>query len=87
MATELLATGSTAASSSDLVVADGSTVTVALKGDTTGEAYVQILLKDDAGAYAVIGAISPYLRAVVIAAPGTYRFTRRAGAVCGVFSA
>jgi hypothetical protein len=87
MATELLATGSTAADSSDLVVSDGSTVTVALKGDTDGAAFVRILLKDDAGGYADVGELSPYRRAIAIAAPGTYRFTRRAGATCGVFSA
>ncbi|MBC7148084.1 MAG: hypothetical protein H5U22_01790 [Rhizobium sp.] len=90
MATELLATGSTAASSTDLVVADGATVTVSLKGYTSKAVKVKIELKDDAAAYNVVGSLESWpdnLRAVSIAAPGTYRFTRTAGDTCGVFSA
>jgi hypothetical protein len=85
MATQLLAVGSTAASSSDLVVTDD--VTVSIKGFTGPEAFVAIELKDDAAAYVAVGTLTTSHPATVISAPGTYRFTRRAGATCGVFSA
>lgn len=84
MPTQILATGSTAASSSDVVVT--STLAVSLKGVVGGQAVVTIALKDDAGAYQEIGALTASSPATVISAPGTYRFTRRAGETCGVFS-
>jgi hypothetical protein len=87
MATELLAVGSTAANSADLVVASGSTVTVGMKGATSGEARVRVQLKDDAGAYIDVSELTPFRPATAITAPGTYRFARVAGATCGVFSA
>lgn len=86
-AAELIATGSTAANSSDVVIADGSSVTVGLKGLDGSQARVLILLKDDAGAYNPIGELTALKPSIVIAAPGTYRLTRVAGATCGVFSA
>lgn len=88
MATELLATGSAAANSSDLVVAEGATVTVALKG-VKGVPIVHVELKDDAGEYNRIDMIDMNRNdppVIVITAPGTYRFARAAG-TCGVFSA
>jgi hypothetical protein len=84
MATEILATASTAASSSDVVVT--TAIAVSVKGVADGEAYVTILLKDDGAAYDVVGSLTSHSPATVISAPGTYRFTRRAGAACGVFS-
>lgn len=87
MASELLAVGSSAANSSDLVVASGTTVTVGLKGAVNAAARVRILLKDDGGAYIDVGELTPFRPVLAIAAPGTYRFTRVAGATCGVFSA
>ncbi|WP_136617057.1 MULTISPECIES: hypothetical protein [Mesorhizobium] len=90
MATQLLAVGTTAASSGDLVVAAGTPVTVALKNTAApvdSGARVLIQLKDDAGAYSSIGELNAYNLATVIAGPGTYRFTRSAGVACGVFSA
>ncbi|MBB3523065.1 hypothetical protein [Rhizobium sp. BK456] len=87
MAAELLAVGSTAANSSDLVVASGSTVTVGIKGATTSQARVRITLKDDAGGYTDVGELTPFRPAFAITAPGTYRFTRVAGETCGAFSA
>lgn len=86
MATELLATAATAANSTDLVVAAGTPVTVGLKGVATG-ATVVVSLKDDAAAYNVVGQINSQNPATMISAPGTYRFSRIAGAACGVFSA
>jgi hypothetical protein len=87
MATELLATGSTAANSADLVVASGSMVTVALKGVVDATARVRILLKDDTAAYSDVAELNSFRPATEIVAPGTYRFTRVAGGACGVFSA
>lgn len=87
MASELLATGSTAANSTDLVVSAGTPVTVALKGVIAGDAAVTIQLKDDAGAYMPVGKLDASLPAIAITAPGTYRFVRANGVTCGVFSA
>ena len=86
MATEILATASTAANSADVVVAAGTPLTVSLKGVADGQALVVVLLKDDAAAYNVVGAIRSHAPALTISAPGTYRFTRVAGGTCGVFS-
>lgn len=84
MATQILATGSTAASSADVVVTDD--LAVALKGEVGMESFVYVELKDDAAAYQQVGSLTSHAPATVISAPGTYRFTRRAGATCGVFS-
>jgi hypothetical protein len=84
MATQILATASTAADSADIAVTTDTPFS--LKGVTGGEAYVTILLKDDAAAYNIVGSLTSHAPATVISAPGTYRFTRRAGATCGVFS-
>lgn len=93
MATQILAVGTAAADSADVVVASGSSLTVSLKDaagpDVLGSALVHIYLKDDAGQYfrvdSLTGAAKP---AVVISGAGTYRFSRVAtGASCGVFSA
>ena len=85
MATEILATGSTAANSTDVVIS--SATTVALKGLVDSTAQVIIKLKDDAAAYNVVGELSAEESAKLLVAPGTYRFTRVAGGTCGVFSA
>lgn len=83
----ILATNTTGADSSDLVVASGTPVTVALKG-VIGSPLVLIKLKDDAGAYQQVGELTGDNRVRVITGPGTYLFTRVAnGATCGVFSA
>lgn len=91
MATEILAVGTDAANSADVTVEAGTPLTVALK-DASGPgvaagARVQILLKDDAGEYFYVETLNERARALVIYGPGTYRFSRLAGASCGVFSA
>lgn len=86
MATEILATASTAANSTDQTVVAGTPVTYSLKGVADGQARVVILLKDDAAAYNVIGELTSHRPSTLISAPGVYRFTRIAGATCGVFS-
>ena len=91
MPTQILAVGSTAQDSGDLVVSVGTPVTVCLKA-ASGQALdpaskVFISLKDDVGQYAPVDALVATTRpALMIAAPGTYRFSRPAGPSCGVFS-
>lgn len=90
MPTEILAVGTTAADSADVVIASGDTLTVALK-DAAGTALargarVSIQLKDDDGQYFEVGRLSVAKPAQVITGPGTYRFHRDAGTSCGVFS-
>lgn len=85
-AAQILAIGSTAADSSDITVAAGTPLTVSLKGVADGEAYVAVFLKDDASVYNVVGCLTSHDSKFVASGPGVYRFSRRAGATCGVFS-
>lgn len=92
MPANILTTGTTAANSTDVVVAAGTPLTVCLKdaaGPVVTGASVDILLKDDTGQYFKVGELygSGDEAARVITAPGTYRFSRPAGVSCGVFSA
>lgn len=87
-ATQVLATGSTALSSSDVTVVAGTPQTLSLKGYTGPTARVLIELKDDAGAYNAVdelNSIQPGQATKVIVGPGVYRLTRIAGATCGVY--
>lgn len=91
MPTEILATASTAANSADVVVSAGTPLTVCLKDaagpDVTQYAAVDILLKGDNGEYFKVDSLSAKDKpALMIVAPGTYRFSRIAGVSCGVFS-
>ena len=85
-AAELIATGTTAANSADVTVVAGTPITVALKAAADG-AEVAVKLKDDGAAYNIVGRITSAQPSLMILAPGTYRFSRIAGASCGVFSA
>lgn len=92
MATEILAVGTGAANSDDVVVANGDILAVAMKGSTprVNGGIIKIELKADDGAYYEVGELAGAVgkTGAVIDAPGTYRFARLAGAVsCGVFSA
>jgi hypothetical protein len=87
MATEILSTASTAANSADVTVAAGTPITVGLKGVVDQGAIVLISLKDDAAAYNQVGRLTSDVPSLMISAPGTYRFSRVAGATCGVFNA
>ena len=93
MSTEILAIDSTEASSSDIVVAPGDTLTVALKGNTGSRVnggLIKIQLKADDNKYYDVGELFGGVgkTGAVIDAAGTYRFTRLNGHVsCGVFSA
>lgn len=90
MPTEILAVGTTATDSSDVVVAAGATLTVCLK-DASGAhvepgAEVRISLKDDGGQYFQVDSLTGSRPALVIGGAGTYRFKRMPGVSCGVFS-
>jgi hypothetical protein len=87
-ATQILATANTAADSADVTVAAGTPITVSLKGQVDQAAIVLISLKDDGGVYNQTGGrLTSDVPSLMISAPGTYRFSRVAGATCGVFSA
>lgn len=89
MATEILAIGQDEANSGDVTVAAGDTLTVALKGlDGTfpRNAVVYVQLKDDDAAYHTVDSLKSARPALVITA-GSWRFSRKAGEPCGVFSA
>lgn len=86
MAAANIITIGTTATSVDVTVAAGATLGVSLKGPPDDKALVTILLKDDAGAYNKIDTLTKRKPAVAIVTPGVYRFTRKAGGSCGVFS-
>ncbi len=87
-ATEILAVGSTAAATTDIVVADGSAVTVVLKS-SVDRPKLQLQVKDDAGVFRNAGSVTLNVDNPIlcIQAPGTYRLVRSAGETCGVFRA
>lgn len=89
MATELLATGTSAATSSDLVLASGETAVIFLKSAVTdgdGSAVVLIQLKDSGGNYNTVGQLTVARQgnAKLLSGPATYRFSRPLGASVGV---
>lgn len=93
MPTQILAVAGGDADSSDVTVAAGDTLTVALKDDAgprvnelEANVLVQILLKDDAGQYFRVGSLTRDDPVKVIQGAGTYRFSRVSGGACGVFS-
>lgn len=90
MATNILSVASTAASSSDVTIAAGESLTVCLKTSDGSpvpvNAAVRIELKDDASVYHGVGRLEAGKTSTVIVGAGVYRFTRIPGASCGVFS-
>lgn len=87
MPASIMAVGTSALNSSDLVVAANSRLTVGLKAAAGPKvnARVVISIKDDAGIYYQIDELSPRTTVKELVA-GTYRFERPAGPSCGVFS-
>ena len=93
MPTEILAIGGGDGTSSDVVIAAGESLTVALK-DVAGpivaerdpNVSVGILLKDDDGQYFIVDRLTSDRPALLIQAAGTYQFKRMSGATVGVFS-
>lgn len=87
MATELIATGFTAANSADITLAAGESATVGMK-DGTAFSVIKIELKDDAAGYNTVGELNPQRPAISIIAAGTYRLRRPAGDAntsCGAY--
>lgn len=83
-AAELIAVGTGALNSADVVVT--SAITIGLKGFGQ-DARVNILLKDDAGGYNFVGSLSGAEPTKVLSSPGTYRLSRTAGSgSCGAYS-
>jgi len=82
-ATQILATNTTAADSSDITLTTDTIV--GLKGAAIGSEVI-VKLKDDGGAYNVIGKLTSEEPAKTLGA-GIYRFSRVAGASCGVYQA
>lgn len=86
---EIIASGTTEANSSDIIVADGASTTVFLKSGTGGQivngASATVQIKSSGGHYFPIGSLDQYNSAKVIQAPGTYRVVRHAnGSAFGV---
>lgn len=90
MATEILAVGNTQANSSDVTVASGDELTVGIKDayppTVDSNSIVDVQLKDDDSNYFNVDVLDSSRPALILGA-GTYRFSRRAGGACGVFSA
>lgn len=89
--TTVLAPGITAADSSDIVVAQGASVTVAIYQDVAGDypAYVAFSVTQvTPGIVNSVALIGNYPRQVLLAGPGTFRVTRPAytGTPFGVFT-
>jgi len=86
MATELLAAESGIANSDDFTVADGSIVSICLKGTVSFDASVAVTLKDDDNDYTTVGKLTSANPAASLSSPGVYRVSRLDG-TCGVFRA
>lgn len=87
----VLAAGTTAATSTDIVVAAGATATVGIFHATGGSlppgVWVSVM-QDTPGGDNVIARLTDQDRSTVLAAPGTYRVSRPAytGDAFGVFT-
>lgn len=85
MATQLIAEGSNAATSEDIVLTDGATATVAMKG-AARDAGLIIEMKDDASAWNAVGFLTTREPGQVITGPGTFRVRREANSgIVGAF--
>ena len=90
MPSEILAVAATVGqTSSDVVVAAGAELTVAIKDvegpEVKSGARVDVLLKDDDGVYFKVDELKPS-RPVLVLSAGTWQFKRVADIACGVFS-
>lgn len=81
--TQVLATGSGATTSGDIVLAAGETANIFLKA-ATAKCSARIELKDEGGGYSEAGELSIGNAAVEISGPVTFRVRREPGHVCGV---
>ena len=89
--TTILASGTTAANSSDVIVPAGLRVTLALFATTQIPTYLrcQVYMKGPSGAQ-VVGGIDGYNPAAIVSGPGTFYVSRpdlsEEGFAVGVFS-
>lgn len=77
----ILAAGTTAATSTDVVVAAGGAVTIGLfvaSGDFSVSGPIVQVMADTPGADVVVATLSPACPTAVIAGPGTFRAKRMA---------
>lgn len=81
---ELLAVGTTAATSSDFSLT-GEATSLLLTATTAllAGSRIAIQAKTAAGVYIHIGELDPSTPLLVLSAPGTYRVSRLAGVACG----
>lgn len=80
MATEILASGNTNASTADRAVAAGATETLIFRSSSTNAAQCVIEVKGSDNAYYPAASIGDSGRVKQITGPLTYRVTRGAGA-------
>lgn len=73
MATEILASGTTQASSSDFTLADGASANLIMRGS----AVIQIEIAASTG-YVTIGFLDNQYPVKTVSGPGTFRVTRQA---------
>ena len=77
----ILAAGTTAATSADVVVASGATVTIGIfagTGDFSVSGPIVQVMADTPGADVAVATLSPASPTAVIAGPGTFRAKRSA---------
>lgn len=87
----ILAAGNTAATSTDIVVAAGESVTVGIFAASAAQVPTDaafIVEQDTPGADNIVARLGQQQRATVLAGPGTYRVSRAAytGTAFGVFT-
>lgn len=87
--TNVLTIGTSAADSSDIVVAANSTASFGLKKTSGGtpnpRSLIKVYRKDDVGGYNLIARMNTSYPTLVLP-EGTYRFSRAAGPSVGVYS-
>jgi len=85
MATEILASGTTTAESTEILLAAGDTATVLLRRDRTinqSDACLALIQAEDSdSAWRSIGQLDLNRNCMVIEGPGNFRVQRQAGAV------
>lgn len=85
---EIISSGTTEATSSDITVVDGALATVFLVAGSSEtiphSASASIQIKGAGGGYITIGRLDRSQPSQVISAPGVYRVKRHAGAACSV---
>lgn len=84
MATSLLATGSTSASSASFVLAAGESASLLLVGGSSPDTRVAVEMQASDNSWVEIASLNTRGSSHVLQAIGTFRVTRPAGRTCGV---